>query len=130
LGTRIDAVGVVVRDMPRALAFYRRLGCEFAPDAETEGHVECLLGGVRLMFDTVELMQAAGLADHVETAPRNGVALAANCETPAAVDELYADLDADGLGRTPPWDAVWGMRYAIVADPEGMQVDLYAPLPG
>ena len=26
-----------------------------------------------------------------------------------------------------PWDAFWGQRYAIVADPDGYMVDLFAP---
>ena len=26
-----------------------------------------------------------------------------------------------------PWDAFWGQRYAVLHDPDGHQVDLYAP---
>jgi hypothetical protein len=29
-----------------------------------------------------------------------------------------------------PWDAFWGMRYAVVHDPDGNGVDLFSPLPG
>jgi uncharacterized glyoxalase superfamily protein PhnB len=29
-----------------------------------------------------------------------------------------------------PWDAFWGMRYAVVKDPDGNAVDLFAALPG
>jgi uncharacterized glyoxalase superfamily protein PhnB len=61
--------------------------------------------------------------------PRHGISLAARCASPAAVDELYALLDADGFGVSPPWDAAWGQRYAVVTDPDGTQVDLYAALP-
>jgi catechol 2,3-dioxygenase-like lactoylglutathione lyase family enzyme len=32
-------------------------------------------------------------------------------------------------GHLAPWDAVWGMRYAVVRDPDGTPVDLFAPLP-
>ncbi|MFE2436947.1 glyoxalase, partial [Streptomyces sp. NPDC059409] len=28
-----------------------------------------------------------------------------------------------------PWDAPWGQRYAVVNDPDGHGVDLFAPLP-
>jgi uncharacterized glyoxalase superfamily protein PhnB len=31
-------------------------------------------------------------------------------------------------GHLPPWDAVWGMRYAVVHDPDGTPVDLFADL--
>ena len=26
----------------------------------------------------------------------------------------------------PPWDAPWGQRYAILHDPDGYQVELFA----
>lgn len=31
-------------------------------------------------------------------------------------------------GRQPPYDAFWGARYAIVADPDGNDVGLMSPL--
>ena len=37
--------------------------------------------------------------------------------------------DADRDGGSEPWDAVWGQRYAVVHDPDGNPVDLYAALP-
>ncbi|MGJ3560810.1 VOC family protein [Streptomyces sp. INA 01156] len=49
---------------------------------------------------------------------------------PQAVDTAYAELvDAGYVGHIKPWDAVWGQRYAIVLDPDGIAVDLYAALP-
>jgi hypothetical protein len=32
-------------------------------------------------------------------------------------------------GHLEPWDAFWGMRYAVVFDPDGRPVDLFAVLP-
>jgi uncharacterized glyoxalase superfamily protein PhnB len=53
------------------------------------------------------------------------------CESPAAVDELYAALVADGVhSYAEPWDAFWGERCAEVLDPDGNVVDLFAPLEG
>jgi catechol 2,3-dioxygenase-like lactoylglutathione lyase family enzyme len=55
---RLDAFSVVVSDMARSLAFYRKLGLEFAEGAETEGHVEAKLpGGLRYMIDTESVMK-------------------------------------------------------------------------
>jgi len=49
--------------------------------------------------------------------------------SPAEVDEAYAALTAAGAeGHLEPWDAFWGMRYAMVHDPDGNGVDLFAPL--
>jgi uncharacterized glyoxalase superfamily protein PhnB len=57
------------------------------------------------------------------------MALAFACESPAEVDAAYAELTgAEGSGAMEPWDAFWGMRYAIVHDPDGNPVDLFAPL--
>jgi uncharacterized glyoxalase superfamily protein PhnB len=46
-----------------------------------------------------------------------------------AVDERYAALVAAGHhGRQAPFDAFWGARYAIVADPDGNDVGLMSPI--
>ena len=45
-----------------------------------------------------------------------------------AVDDRYAELTSAGYrGRQPPFDAFWGARYAIVADPDGNDVGLMSP---
>jgi uncharacterized glyoxalase superfamily protein PhnB len=51
------------------------------------------------------------------------------CDSATEVNELYADLTAAGYaGYKEPWDAFWGQRYAIVRDPDGNPIDLFAPL--
>ena len=46
-----------------------------------------------------------------------------------AKDELYGRLTRKGHpGVQPPFDAFWGGRYAIVADPDGNQVGLMSPI--
>jgi hypothetical protein len=48
--------------------------------------------------------------------------------TRQAVDDRYAELTSAGYrGRQPPFDAFWGARYAIVADPDGNDVGLMSP---
>ena len=47
----------------------------------------------------------------------------------ARLDRMYAELVALGFhGHKAPWDAFWGQRYAIIDDPDGNHVDLFAPL--
>ena len=127
---KLDAFGIVVSDMARSLAFYRKLGLEFPDGAEGEGHVEAqLAGGMRYMLDTQDVIQSF---DSEWQRPENGHlhAGAFRCETPEEVDRVYADLlTAGGSGHREPWDAFWGQRYAQVADPDGNLVDLYAALP-
>jgi uncharacterized glyoxalase superfamily protein PhnB len=124
---RLDAIGLVVSDLDRSLAFYRRLGVAI-PDAAGP-HAEAELGGgVRLMWDTEEVVRSL----HPEWTPvpaGEGIGLAVRCDTPAEVDELHAQLVADGAGSgLDPFDAPWGQRYAQLQDPDGHSVDLYAAL--
>ncbi|MCX4514865.1 MULTISPECIES: VOC family protein [Streptomyces] len=124
---RLDAVGLVVSDMAASLAFYRRLGLDFAEGAESAPHVEAVLpGGPRVLFDTEETIRSF---DPGWTRPEGGdrVGLAFLCDSPAEVDRVYEELVAAGhRGHLKPWDAFWGQRYAIVLDPDGAGVSLFA----
>ncbi len=49
--------------------------------------------------------------------------------TRRAVERDYAKLVRAGhKGLQPPFDAFWGSRYAIVADPDGNPVGLMSPV--
>jgi len=128
---RFDLIGLVVADMAASLAFYRRLGFDLPDDADGQPHVECILpGGLRLAWDTVETVRSFD-ADWAAPRGSHRVDLAFACEDGAEVDRVYRDLVAAGYdGHKEPWDAFWGQRYAIVHDPDGNAVDLFAPLPG
>jgi uncharacterized glyoxalase superfamily protein PhnB len=125
---RFEALGVVVSDMARSLAFYRRLGLEFPEGAESEGHVEAPLpGGLRFMLDTEEVVRS--FAPKWTRTETSSIGLAFACDSPADVDRVYAELTEAGYaGHKEPWDAFWGQRYAQVKDPDGHGVDLFAPL--
>ena len=126
---RFDAIGLVVADMARSLAFYRRLGLEIPADADAQPHVEAALPrGMRLLFDTVDTIRSF---DPEWTPPTGGhqMSLAFACDGPVEVDRMYADLVGAGYdGHKEPWDAFWGQRYALLRDPDGNGVDLFAPL--
>jgi catechol 2,3-dioxygenase-like lactoylglutathione lyase family enzyme len=126
---RFDLIGLVVENLARSLAFYRKLGFDLPPDADTEPHVEATLpGGLRIAWDTVETVRSF---DPGWTAPSGGhrVALAFACDSAADVDATYRALvDAGHDGHKEPWDAFWGQRYAVVLDPDGNSVDLFASL--
>lgn len=129
LNLRPALVELVVDDMATTLAFYRRLGLDIPATADAEPHVDVDLGGLHLAFDTREVVRSF---DPGWTPPTGGhrVALAFAAGSPAEVDEAYEALVAAGAeGHLAPWDAVWGMRYAVVHDPDGTPVDLFASLP-
>jgi catechol 2,3-dioxygenase-like lactoylglutathione lyase family enzyme len=125
-----NLIGLVVADMNKSLAFYRRLGLDVPATADAEPHVEVSLpGGLRLAWDTVDMVRSFDPGWVAPSgSPRVGLAFA--CDEPAEVDRLYADLVRAGYeGHRQPWDAFWGQRYAVVHDPDGNSVDLFAPLP-
>ena len=119
MAATLKVVGVVVADMARSLAFYRRLGLDVPAGADTEDHVEVALpGGLKLAFDTVETIRSFDPSwSPPSGSPRTGLAFA--CDSPAEVDKLYGELVAAGYeGHKEPWDAFWGMRYAVLHDPD------------
>ncbi|MGW1722004.1 VOC family protein [Streptomyces sp. NPDC002306] len=129
MSPRFDAIGLVVADLPASVAFYRRLGFAFPEGAEREPHTEAELpGGLRLLLDTEDTVRSF----HPRwRAPSGGgrASLALRCDEPGEVDAVFEELVGAGYhGELKPWDADWGQRYAVVLDPDGNGVDLFAPL--
>lgn len=123
----LNAIGIAVADLGRSMQFYGLLGLEFSDDP-AEGHVEATMpNGTRLMFDTEDVIRSF-LPNWTRT-DGNQVSLAFECGSPAEVDEVYARVVAAGFeGEKEPWDAFWGQRYALLGDPDGVRVNLYAAL--
>ena len=123
-------LNVVVDDMAATLDFYGRLGVAVpGPDKAAGGHLQLRMpGGFSLELDTAEsaqLWHAGWRADPSSVRVVIGFAL----PTREAVDDRYAELTSAGYqGRQSPFDAFWGARYAIVADPDGNDVGLMSPI--
>lgn len=123
----LNAIGIAVSDLGRSIDFYRLLGADL-PEDPAEGHVEATMpNGMRLMFDAEEVIRS--FSPNWTRATGNQVSLAFECASPAEVDEVYARVVAAGFeGEQEPWDADWGQRYALLGDPDGVRVNLYARL--
>jgi uncharacterized glyoxalase superfamily protein PhnB len=120
-------IGIVVQDMTAALRFYRTLGLDIPAAADTESHVEITANGYRIAWDTAELMRSI-VSDWVQPTGHR-ISIAYRCDSPKEVDALYQRVTSAGYkGRKEPWNALWGQRYAMVLDPDGNNVDLFAPL--
>lgn len=124
---RFDSIGIVTADMAASLDFYRRLGLDVPASDGAGPHVEAVLpGGLRVLWDTEEVMRSF---DPGWTPPVGGdrTGLAFACGSPAEVDAVHDELVAAGhRSHLKPWDAVWGQRYAVVLDPDGIGVSLFA----
>jgi catechol 2,3-dioxygenase-like lactoylglutathione lyase family enzyme len=122
--TELAAIGIVTRDAAESARFYRTLGLDVPEPPAGEPHFELTLpNGLRLMWDTVELMLQL---DPEREEPRgHRLALAFECD----VDTVHRQLVEGGFqSKSEPWDAFWGQRYAQVLDPDGNVVDLFRPL--
>ena len=124
----LDAIGITTADAAASCRFYALLGVPVGAPPEGEDHFEATLpSGIRLMWDSVELMKQLDPDWQPPVGHRLGLAF--DCGTPGGVDSTHAAVVAAGFGsKTDPWDAFWGQRYAQVLDPDGNVVDLFAPL--
>jgi uncharacterized glyoxalase superfamily protein PhnB len=119
---------LTVNNMAASLAFYRLLGLDIPEVAEGEDFAEVITPeGYRISWNNVEMVK--GIDPHWVEPVGQRIGLAFKCDSPAEVDELYRKvLDAGYKGHKEPWDAFWGQRYAVVLDPDGSTVDLFATL--
>jgi catechol 2,3-dioxygenase-like lactoylglutathione lyase family enzyme len=94
---QLDLIGIVVEDMTRSLAFYRRLGLDVPAEADAEPHVEAgMPGGLRLAWDALDTARTFD-PDHPAPSGNGNIGLVFRLDTPAAgVDTTYDTLTAAG----------------------------------
>jgi catechol 2,3-dioxygenase-like lactoylglutathione lyase family enzyme len=123
----LNAIGIAVADMAASISFYRLLGLD-VPETPDEGHVDAFLpNGIRFMLDSEDVLRSFDKDWTRRTGNQIGIAL--ECDGPLEVDEIYGRVTGAGFhGEKEPWDAFWGQRYAVLHDPDGVEVSLYAAL--
>ncbi len=122
---RFEYMGMIAKDLASTLNFYRLLGMEIAEGAEKEDHVEAKLPGFRVAWETEALIRKLDPEWKPPVGQRIGIGFL--CDNPTEVDALFKNVtDAGYEGYKEPWDAFWGQRYAVVTDPDGNHVDLFA----
>lgn len=127
---QLSMLGVIVRDMPAALRFYRLVGLDIPATEDDKRFVLHRMGsGVSIFFDTV----FAGRYDPEHTLP-NGGGYGSMFEfylgDDASVDAKFSELTAAGYhGRMAP-EQTSGPYAAMVDDPDGNVVLLTSDDPG
>src|SRR5690348_13677153 len=123
-----DMIGMVVKNMGEALRFYRTLGLAIPEGQDAEPYVDfTTANGYRISWNALEMVKEIdpGYVDPVGSR----IGLAFKCDSPADVDATYHRmLSAGYAGYKEPWDAFWGQRYAMINDPDGNHIELFAPL--
>jgi uncharacterized glyoxalase superfamily protein PhnB len=125
-------VNIVAKSFDATLEFYRLAGLEIPePMAQPPGalHVTAKAeGGVVLEIDNEHLGRIYNAGVRSKTGGDCRTIIGITVESRQQVDDTYARLVAAGhQGRQRPYDAFWGSRYAVVADPEGNDVGLMSP---
>ena len=127
-------IGLIVTDMSTALQFYRRLGLAIPAGSEEQTHVEIKMGsGLTFFLDSRPARwdpQFARADDSQQgaDAPYRSI-LEFYLKTQAAVDAMYAEITGFGYrGHRAPYNTSFGMRFAMIKDPDGNTILLSGDL--
>jgi predicted lactoylglutathione lyase len=131
----LGITGLIVKDIPASLAFYRRLGLAIPQDVDTSG------GAVRFrlpndtvfVWETVQYTQQGFDGSYRPTGTGDGdrkVTLEFGFSSAADVDAVYDKLVSAGAAsyQTP---LTWNngtIRFAMVVDPDNNKIGLRWPL--
>jgi catechol 2,3-dioxygenase-like lactoylglutathione lyase family enzyme len=120
-----DQINIVVRDMPAMLEFYGILGldiADFDPGWEQHHRKATTGDGFDIDFDSQGFAQQWNCGWPEGT---TGAVIGFRVVGRDTVDVLFQRLTSAGYtGQQEPYDAFWGARYAIVADPDGNSVGI------
>ncbi|GEK38225.1 MULTISPECIES: VOC family protein [Enterococcus] len=124
---KLDMIGIITKDMEKSIEFYALLGF-IANGATTEEYVELAHEGIRISLNTSKMI--AGIYGYEPQTIGDKIELAFLCDSVADVDEMYRKVSDAGYETfKEPWDAFWGQRYAIIKDPDGNLLSLFANFP-
>jgi len=131
-------INLVCRNVEASIVFYGKLGVDLPSDrvwrTPTGGHHASGISqgdGQEIHFD----LDSEAFARHWNSAwsaqreIAGRVVIGFAVSTRAEVDDLYRAMTESGYrGLQEPYDALWGSRYAILADPDGNAVGLMSPV--
>jgi catechol 2,3-dioxygenase-like lactoylglutathione lyase family enzyme len=125
---KLNAIGVSSSNLNKTIEFYKLIGFEFPELADEQDHIDAIThsGSARLMIDSKKLIENL---INAEPKPANTSAFAIEFDSPRELNEVAQKIKSAGFHiEKEPWDAFWGQRYAVIADPDGYLIDLYAAL--
>ncbi len=118
-------VNLIVTDLKQAQEFWALLGWHSTP-RHLNAAVLTFPNGMNLVLHEPEF---ARLWDPAFAGPTAGSTVVdLNLSSREAVDDTYARIVAAGhTSSVEPWDTFFGVRYAIVCDPDGHRIGLKSP---
>jgi uncharacterized glyoxalase superfamily protein PhnB len=126
MGLELYMLGLIVRDMPTALQFYRRLGLSIPDGSETRSHVEIKMGSNFTFFlDSNPTRWDPGFDIYSEPEQpalpqRYPMVLEFYVKEQSILEAKYAEMIAFGYqSYREPYRTSFGMCFAMVKDPDG-----------
>jgi uncharacterized glyoxalase superfamily protein PhnB len=130
----LNLLDLVTADMDATIAFYRALGVDIPETAiwrtpSGAHHVDITMpGGLTVHFDSPALAKVYNAGWREPTGSGSRVVIGFRVASRDDVDRVHRTLtDLGHRSSQPPYDAFWGARYAIVADPDGNHVGIMSP---
>ena len=121
---KLDMVGIITKDMAKAIQFYETLGFTISSEA-SDDYVELKHEGIRLSLNSAKMLSS--IYGYEPKTGGDKIELAFLCDTVNDVDALYDKMTTAGyVGFKAPLDAFWGQRYAIIKDIDGHLLSLFA----
>lgn len=121
---RLDMVGIIVKDMKQAIAFYSLLGLKIVTGNENEAYVELENEGVRISLNTKKMITSVLGFEPEQVGDK--VELAFLCNSQDEVDNLITSIKNTGYEVVrEPWSAPWGQYYGLVRDADGNIISLF-----
>jgi len=126
-------IGLTVRDMGKALEFYRRLGFAIPERSEGKTHVEVKMGtGLTFFLDSNPArwdpgFVADGNPERGQPTDHYPFILEFYLKEQSVLEAKYQELIAFGyLSRRAPYKTAFGMCFALIYDPDGNTILLSA----
>jgi catechol 2,3-dioxygenase-like lactoylglutathione lyase family enzyme len=136
MGLNLYMIGLIVKDMGKALDFYRQLGLDIPAGSERRSHVEIKMdNGLTFFLDSKpQVWDRAFVANdqaHTPASATYRAVLEFYLESEAAVDAKYQQLINLGYqSHAQPANIANGMRFAFINDPDGNTILLSGLLAG
>jgi catechol 2,3-dioxygenase-like lactoylglutathione lyase family enzyme len=133
----LDQINLVCGDVDASIAFYRRLGVDIPDDAiwrtPTGGHHVGVSSpashAIDLDLDSTAFAECWNTGWKGRADLRGRVVVGFSVPARSDVDAVYRDMTGAGYrGLQEPYDALWGARYAVLEDPDGIAVGLMSPM--
>ena len=134
----LSQINLVCGDLDASIAFYRRLGMEIPDErvwrTSTGGHHAGAADqpanqAIDFDLDSTAFAQCWNIGWKGRTDLRGLVVIGFHVPARTDVDDVFRDMTGAGYrGLQEPYDAIWGARYAVIEDPDGIAVGLMSPV--